>query len=103
MRAVHVSSCNTSSVSRSPSMAVRNAIPGGTATNADVDSAFRNRISTSPGVLKFGAAYFPYLTTQLNFVTADTHIRIASHGVITIASDGSESSTSGNIAAGTLP
>ena len=81
---------------------VRNAIPGGTATNADIDSAFRNQISSSPDLLKYGAAYFPYLKTQLAFVTADTHIRITRHTVITLARDGSASSTPGNVAGGTM-
>ena len=81
---------------------VRNAIPGGTATNADVDSAFRNQIFSTPDILKYGAAYFPYLETRLNFVTADTHIAITSHTVIKIARDGSESPAAGNVAAGTM-
>jgi phage tail sheath protein FI len=81
---------------------VRNAIPGGTATETDVDSSFRNHLSSSLAVLKYGAAYFPYLKTHLAFVTADTHIRIASHTVITIAVDGSEFSTTGDVAAGTM-
>jgi len=70
---------------------VRSAIPGGTATIADVDRAFRNQISSSTDILRFGAAYFPYLETSLDFVTADTHVTLATHPVIDIAVDGSES------------
>jgi phage tail sheath protein FI len=80
---------------------VRNAIPGGAATTADVDSAFRNHITSSSDILKYGAAYFPYLKTRLAFVTADTHIEISRHTVIKIAGNGSESSAKGDVAGGT--
>ncbi|MES2626864.1 MAG: phage tail sheath C-terminal domain-containing protein [Pseudomonadota bacterium] len=80
---------------------VRNALSGGTVTNADVDKTFRTQISSSPEILRYGAVYFPYLETSINFVSADNHVTIASHTVVTVADDGSESSAAGHIAANT--
>ncbi len=54
---------------------VPNAIPGGTDDNGKVSSDFRDRISqNSVDFLKYGAAYFPYLDTNLPFLTDDENI-----------------------------
>ncbi|HFA49699.1 MAG TPA: phage tail sheath family protein [Bacteroidetes bacterium] len=61
---------------------VRNAIPGGTATDADVTANFRTPVSSSDiEQLKYGAAYFPYLNTSIPFFTNDANVQIAAHNV----------------------
>jgi phage tail sheath protein FI len=80
---------------------IRNAVAGGTDSNAEVDSAFRGETLADKDIIKYGAAYFPYLQTSLNFETADANIQIASHSLITVADDGSETPGSGSISAST--
>lgn len=80
---------------------VRNAVVGGTETNADINRVLRDEILSDAEIIKYGAAYFPYLDTNLTFFTADDAIRIASHTLISVAEDGSEALTAGGIAAGT--
>ncbi|WP_432695147.1 phage tail sheath family protein [Marinobacterium sp. YM272] len=76
---------------------VRNAIVGGTDDNADVTTALRDEILSDKDIVKYGAAYFPYLDTSINFLTSDDDISIASHTLITVADDGSETSGDGSI------
>ncbi|WP_185231381.1 phage tail sheath family protein [Teredinibacter franksiae] len=80
---------------------VRNAIVGGTDTNAEVNSAFRSATLSDKDIVKYGAAYFPYLDTNINFITTDASIQIATHTVVSIADDGSETSGAGVIVADT--
>ena len=56
---------------------VRNAVPGGTDTNAEIDAGIRT-IASDPSLVKYGAAYYPYLATTLPFFTNDTKIVIHS-------------------------
>lgn len=58
---------------------VRNAIAGGTDTNAEVTTLFRNEVASDLELVKYGAAYFPYLNTSLPFRTDDANITINSH------------------------
>ena len=61
---------------------VRDAIPGGTASNADVTTNFRSEVSSSDiEQLKYGAAYFPYLNSSIPFFTNDANVEIANHNV----------------------
>jgi Bacteriophage tail sheath protein len=67
---------------------VRNAVPDGVDTNAEIDGGIRSGASDA-SLVKYGAAYFPYLNTSLPFVTDDTHIVIksASGTAVVIAAD----------------
>lgn len=80
---------------------VRNAIAGETDTNAEIDTAFRDEIPSDKDIVKYGAAYFPYLETDINFVTNDAEVTIASHNLIAVADDGVETPGVGPIAAAT--
>jgi len=80
---------------------IRNAIPGGNDTNADVNTAFRDQTLSDKDIVKYGAAYFPYLETSLNFLTSDAVVTIAAHSIISIADDGTETPGAGSIAAAT--
>ncbi|MCA8884261.1 MAG: phage tail sheath family protein [Rhodobacteraceae bacterium] len=58
---------------------VRNAVVGGTVTNQNVTDNFRSQVTAAAtDVLKYGAAYFPYLRTTMPFRLADTDVTIAS-------------------------
>ncbi len=68
---------------------VRDAVVGGTDTNADVTTAFRGEVASDLDLVKYGAAYFPYLRTSLPFYTTDANIIVKSHtgGTASIAAD----------------
>lgn len=73
---------------------VRNAVDGGTEDNSDVTSNFRDKLGTSDvDDLKYGAAYFPYLKTQLPIHTVDANVTIAEHEV----TDAAGSTTDGSL------
>jgi phage tail sheath protein FI len=57
---------------------VWNAIPGQIDTNAEIDTNFR-AITSDPGLVKYGAGYYPYLDTALPFVTDDAHVIIKAY------------------------
>lgn len=80
---------------------VRDAIAGATDTNGDVATVLRDETLSDKDIVKYGAAYFPYLDTSINFLTSDTHIEIGQHNVISIADDGSETPGAGGITADT--
>jgi hypothetical protein len=80
---------------------VRNAVAGGTDTATAVTTAFREKILLDPDIIKYGAAYFPFLDTSVNFLTDDTSVYISSHTLTIIATDGSSSKAAGSIAADT--
>jgi hypothetical protein len=80
---------------------VRNAIPGGTTTNALVTSNFRDEVASDLVLVKYGAAYIPYLGTSLPFYTTDDDVTINSHTINTVAADGTITSAAGSIAANT--
>nr|WP_136251113.1 phage tail sheath C-terminal domain-containing protein [Ningiella ruwaisensis] len=80
---------------------VRDALPGATDTNAEVTTNFRGEILSDKDIVKYGAAYFPYLRTSLSFLSDDDSIEVASHTVTSIASDGSNSDAAGSISADT--
>lgn len=60
---------------------VPNAIPSGNSTNALVTTNFRGNVSAAPEELKYGAVYFPFLETNLDFVTEDPNITINVHQI----------------------
>jgi phage tail sheath protein FI len=60
---------------------IPNALPTKTDSNAHVTSNFRNKVSDDLEERKYGAAYFPYLNTNLNFYTTDENIKIQSLSV----------------------
>lgn len=68
---------------------VRDARAGGTDTNAKVTANFRGKV-TKNGVdfLKYGAAYFPYVTTAIPFRAADANVTLTSYKLATVAADG---------------
>ncbi len=80
---------------------IRNAIPSGTDTNADINTAFRDITLSDKDIVKYGSSYFPYLNTNINFVTSDDSVSIASHALIDVADDGTETSGAGSIPADT--
>ncbi len=58
---------------------VRNAVVGGTVTAALVNANFRSRVTkTGATFLKYGAAYFPYVTTLVPFVSSDAQVTMTS-------------------------
>ncbi|VVO69271.1 hypothetical protein PS862_01253 [Pseudomonas fluorescens] len=80
---------------------VRNAIPAGTDDNAEVTSNFRARVSSNTAdFLKYGAAYFPYLSTNVPFASADANVTLTAFNLITVADNGSEASAAVPDAAG---
>ncbi|RCU50554.1 MULTISPECIES: phage tail sheath family protein [Corallincola] len=81
---------------------VRNAVTGGTDTNAEVTTHLRGQVLSDKDIIKYGAAYFPYLDTSIDFLTGDGAITINTHTVISVADDGTETSAPGPIAADTL-
>lgn len=58
---------------------VRNALPGGTEDNADVTNNFRNNVASDVDLVKYGAAFFPYVRTSLPWRTDDAQVTIVSH------------------------
>lgn len=80
---------------------IRNAIPTGTNTNAEVNTAFRDITLSDKDIVKYGSVYFPYLNTNINFVTSDDSVSIASHALIAVADDGTETDGAGAIVADT--
>jgi phage tail sheath protein FI len=73
---------------------VRNALPGGTDTAALVDTNFRTNVSaTSVDLLKYGAAYFPYLKTNIPWHTDDTSVTLSDFNEISVAADGTPTPT----------
>jgi len=72
---------------------VRNAVDGGTDDNADVTTNFRARVaSNTVDLLKYGAAYFPYVSTNVAFRTSDAQVTLAAYNTVTVADDGTEAS-----------
>lgn len=81
---------------------VRNAVPGGTVTAADVQANFRGRVTKNTvDFLKYGAAYFPYVRTLLRFVTDDAAVTIATGEQVTLQADGTAGTPTDLVAAGT--
>ena len=62
-------------------MDIYNAIPGGTETNTNVNDVFRTPSLSDLQFTKYGAAYFPYLKTAINFFSNDADITIAAHTI----------------------
>ncbi|NJO37820.1 MAG: phage tail sheath family protein [Rhizobiales bacterium] len=80
---------------------VRNAVPGGNDDNAKVTANFRGKISKNAvDFLKYGAAYFPYLSTNVPFRTSDANVTLKAYNVVTVAADGSETTAAVPNAAG---
>src|SRR5262245_6053337 len=70
---------------------VRNAVVGGTEDNAHVTTNFRARVaSNTVDLLKYGAAYFPYVSTNVAFRTSDHQVTLAAYNTVTVANDGTE-------------
>ena len=78
---------------------VRDAVPSGTNTGAEVTTNFRNEIASDLDLVKYGAAYFPYLYTSLPFHTNDDNIEINSHTLNSVAPDGTVTPGAGPITA----
>ena len=79
-------------------MDIHNAILGGTETNADVNTVFRDGSLSGLDFTKYGAIYYPFLKTAINFFTDDANIVIAAHTVEPINADGtSEDSADGDL------
>ena len=60
---------------------VTNAVPGGTVTNADVDTDFRANVASDLDLVKYGAAYFPYVRTSFPWIISDPTVEITTHTV----------------------
>ncbi len=69
---------------------VYNAVPDGTDTAKKVNDLFRDKTSSDLGFTKYGAAYYPYLKTSLNFQASDSDIKVKTHKTISVKDDGSE-------------
>lgn len=69
---------------------VLDAAPGGNVTQADIDTNFRTPIISDLNIVKYGAAYYPYLITNIPFLTDDSVITVASHTVVILDSTGTD-------------
>lgn len=68
---------------------VRNAVAGQTDTNAEVSTNFRGNITVNTtDFLKYGAAYFPYVSTNVPFRTSDADITLTKYDLVTVADNG---------------
>jgi phage tail sheath protein FI len=73
---------------------VRDAIAGQTDDNAKVTTNFRARVTkNATEFVKYGAAYFPYLSTNIPFRTADANVTLALYNLVTVKDDGSTTDT----------
>jgi phage tail sheath protein FI len=80
---------------------VRGAVAGGTDDNAKVTTNFRARVtSNTVEFLKYGAAYFPYVATNVPFRTSDANVTLAAFNTVKVADDGAETVTAVPNAAG---
>jgi uncharacterized protein len=80
---------------------VRDAVAGRTDDNAKVTTNFRARVTrNTTDFTKYGAAYFPYLTTNLPFRTSDANVTLKTFNTVTVADDGKETSAAVADAAG---
>lgn len=60
---------------------VTDAMPGATDTNAEVTTNFRGNVASDLDLVKYGAAYFPYVHTSFPWRTEDAQVIIESHDV----------------------
>jgi phage tail sheath protein FI len=68
---------------------VRDAIVGGTDTNAKVTANFRAKVtSNTVDLLKYGAAYFPYVDTLIPFRYEDASVTMTKFETIKLKADG---------------
>lgn len=70
---------------------VPRAVAGAIDSVAAVHGTFRAAITGDPTVLRYGAAYYPYLDTTLPLRRTDRRTRLATFDVVTVAPDGGES------------
>ena len=63
---------------------VPNAVSGGTLSDIDVTKNFRDRITRDMNLLKYGAAYFPYLRTGIPAYLNDERVTIKEHNVVSL-------------------
>lgn len=95
-----LSSCNKTQ-DRFTIADVRNAITGGTDDNTKVTTNFRAKVTkNATEFVKYGAAYFPYLSTAVPFRTADANVTLTSFNLVTVADNGTETSVAVPGAAG---
>lgn len=73
---------------------VCNVVPGSSDSNV-LATTFRSNVSRGIEEYKYGAAKFPYLRTNLQFITSDTKITITSYKII--AADGCATGTAQNM------
>lgn len=70
---------------------VRNAVVNGTDDNAKVTTNFRAKVTKNAvDFVKYGAAYFPYIHTNVPFRTEDGNVTMKTFDVVTVANDGTE-------------
>lgn len=85
-----LSSCNKTQ-DRFTISDVRDARSGGTDDNAKVTTNFRSTVTKNAvEFVKYGAAYFPYLSTGVPFRTSDANVTLKSFNTVTVADDGTE-------------
>ncbi|GAB4359045.1 MAG: hypothetical protein Kow00114_11660 [Kiloniellaceae bacterium] len=70
---------------------VARAVPGETDTETSLGTSFRSAITGDSTLLRYGAAYFPYLETDLPLRISDPRVQISGFEIVTVAPDGSES------------
>lgn len=59
---------------------VRNAVPGGTDTGTKVGANFRSNVKKGTvEFAKYGAAYFPYILTNVPFMTGDAQVTVKTY------------------------
>lgn len=81
---------------------VRNAVPSGTNTGAEVTANFRDEVASDLDLVKYGAAYFPYLYTSLPFHTDDDNVTVNTHTINSVAADGTVTHVAGSIGPGAV-
>jgi len=85
-----LSSCNKTQ-DRFTIADVRNAIGGGTDDNAKITTNFRAKVTKNAvEFVKYGAAYFPYLSTNVPFRTSDANVTLKTFNTVTVKDDGTE-------------
>jgi uncharacterized protein len=70
---------------------VARAVPGWSDTPSAVGTHFRAAITGDATLLRYGAAYFPYLETDLPLRIPVPRVQVSGFDIVTVARDGSES------------
>ncbi len=75
---------------------VLDAVEGGNDNIAKLTTNFREKIFAEARYLKFGAAHYPYLKSNLSVITQEEDVIVSEHVEIVVNSDGRESVRTGN-------